>query len=55
VSSASFVKFQQQGTDTRRYIDDGKLKLGRLEVARLDNDPSFPDRGVLRIRLGGGK
>ena len=55
VSSASFVKFQQQGADTRRYIDDGKLKLGRLEVARLDNDPSVPDRGVLRIRLGGGK
>jgi hypothetical protein len=55
VSSASFVKFQRQGTDTRRYIDDGKLTLGRLEVARLDNDPNFPDRGVLRIRLGGGK
>jgi hypothetical protein len=55
VSSATFVKFQRQGADTRRYIDDGKLKLGRLEVARLDNDPNFPDRGVLRIRLGGGK
>lgn len=55
VSSASFVTFQRQGTDTRRYIDEGRLKLARLEVARLDNDPNFPERGVLRIRLGGGK
>jgi hypothetical protein len=31
------------------------LELGRLEIARLDNDPNFPDRGVLRLALQGGK
>ena len=55
VASASVVKFQRQGTNERRYIDDGKLRLGRLEIARLDNDPNFPERGVLRVRMGGGK
>jgi len=55
VASASVVKFQRQGTDTQRYIDDGKLPLGRLEVAQLDSDPNFPERGVVRIALGGGK
>ncbi|MCL4798486.1 MAG: putative baseplate assembly protein [Burkholderiales bacterium] len=55
VASANVVKFQRQGTDTRRYIDDGKLPLGRLEVAQLENDPNFPERGVVRIELGGGK
>jgi hypothetical protein len=49
------VKFQRQGTDEIRFIDDGKLPLGRLEIARLDNDPNFPERGVLRVGMGGGK
>jgi len=31
------------------------MPLDRLEIARLDNDPNFPERGVLRLRLGGGK
>lgn len=55
VASASVVKFQRQGTDTQRYVDDGKLPLGRLEVAQLDSDPNFPERGVVRVELGGGK
>ena len=28
-------------------------RLGRLEIARLDNDPSFPERGVDRTRRRG--
>ena len=55
VASANVVVFQRQGMRDRRYLDDGRLALGCLEIARLDNDPDFPERGVLRIRLGGGK
>ncbi len=33
----------------------GVLELGRLEIARLDNDANFPDRGVLRIEPRGGR
>ena len=29
--------------------------MGRLEIARLDNDPNFPERGVLALTVGGGK
>ncbi len=36
-------------------IDDGVLTVGRLEIARLDNDPNFPERGVLKLSIGGGK
>lgn len=36
-------------------LDDGVLALGRLEIARLDNDPNFPERGVLKLQVGGGK
>jgi hypothetical protein len=28
--------------------------MGRLEIARLDNDPNFPERGTLTLTLGGG-
>ena len=29
--------------------------MNRLEIARLDNDPTFPDRGILVVTTGGGK
>ena len=34
---------------------EGKLMLDRLEIARLDNDLNFPEHGVLRLTLAGGK
>lgn len=36
-------------------LDNGVLTIGRLEIARLDNDPNFPERGVLKLSVGGGK
>jgi hypothetical protein len=33
----------------------GKLEMERLEIARLDNDPSFPEHGVFRLTMEGGK
>lgn len=36
-------------------ILNGALPLGSLEIARLDNDPSFPENGVLKFEIGGGR
>jgi hypothetical protein len=55
VRSVSVSKFQRQGVDSTEALDAGKLVLGRLEIARLDNDPNFPDHGVFRISTGGGQ
>jgi hypothetical protein len=55
VASASAVRFHRQGIDESGHLADGQLSLGRLEIARLDNDANFPERGVLRIRVSGGK
>lgn len=33
---------------------DGRLAVGPLQVARLANDPDFPERGVLKLTLRGG-
>ena len=49
------LKFQRQGIDDTSFLADGFMKLSRLEIARLDNDPNFPEHGVLRFNLFGGK
>jgi hypothetical protein len=36
-------------------LDDGVIGIGRLEIAQLANDPSFPERGRLVLEVGGGK
>ena len=39
----------------RAALDAGLLPIGRLEVARLDNNPDFPERGVFSFVVRGGK
>lgn len=36
-------------------VDGGELSIGRLEIARLDNNPNFPENGVLHLTLEGGR
>ena len=36
-------------------LDDGVLEIGPREIAQLDNDPDFPDRGILTFTFGGGR
>ncbi len=55
VESVHVTKFHRLGVPDGRPLEDGYIELGRLEIARLDNDPNFPERGVLRLTLGGGK
>jgi hypothetical protein len=55
VSSVQITTFQRQGTDSDEALKAGKLILGRLEIARLDNDPNFPEHGVLSLIMEGGK
>jgi hypothetical protein len=55
VQSVIARRFQRQRDDASSALDTGVLPLGRLEIARLDNDPSFPDRGVLLVTAEGGK
>jgi predicted phage baseplate assembly protein len=55
VATVQITTFQRQGQPDSRPLEEGKLSLERLEIARLDNDPNFPERGVFRLHLGGGK
>ncbi|HEV3468475.1 MAG TPA: putative baseplate assembly protein [Pyrinomonadaceae bacterium] len=48
-------KFQRLGFESTQALDAGLMEVGRLEIARLDNDPNFAERGVLRLDMEGGK
>ncbi len=55
VQQVAAIAFQPQGVTTGRYLSSGEIKLGTLQVARLENDPSFPDHGQLTLVMQGGK
>lgn len=47
--------FQRLHEVARGELQRGVLEVGAGEVLRLDNDPNFPDLGLLRIQGEGGK
>jgi hypothetical protein len=55
VSSALITIFQRLNSPSTSGLKTGSLPMGRLEIARLDNDPNFPERGVFRLQMQGGK
>jgi hypothetical protein len=55
VASVEVTRFQRRGRPDPDPIRIGRLELGRQEIARLDNDPDFPERGVFSLIMGGGK
>jgi hypothetical protein len=52
VTVTTFRRYRQPGTDGTAAA---QLPMAANEIARLDNDPNFPDRGVLRVALAGGR
>ena len=55
VDSASVRRFQRWGKPANHELDEGYIPADRLEILRLDNDPNFPENGVIRLNMGGGK
>ena len=55
VTSVSASAFQPQGVITKSYLKRGEIPLGPLQIAQMDNDPSFPNHGRLTLVMQGGK
>jgi hypothetical protein len=55
VVTVTATQFQPQGVNTAQYLSTGEIKLGSLQVARLENDPSFPNHGQLTLAMQGGR
>lgn len=51
-TKSRFRRFWEDRGDSE--LVDGKIAIGRLEVARLDNDPNFPEFGTLNFDATGG-
>jgi hypothetical protein len=48
------TRFQRFGKEAAGELEAEVIELGRTEVARLDNDPSFQENGLLELTLKGG-
>jgi hypothetical protein len=55
VDSAAVRVFRRYGHTDAGELERGVLAIGPWEIARLDNDPSFVEHGVLRVTVQGGK
>lgn len=55
VDSVQVTKLERAGEGPSNEIDDGLLPLGPLEIAQVDNDPSFPEQGTFTLTIGGGR
>jgi hypothetical protein len=54
VASVLVKRFQRWGKVANQEIDNGLLTPAALEIAQLDNDPSFPEHGKLEFDVQGG-
>jgi hypothetical protein len=54
VASVTVITFQRQGQPTTSGIATGYIPLQPLEIARLDNDPNYPEHGLLTVNVCGG-
>jgi hypothetical protein len=55
VESVQVTRLQRLDEGDNGEIASGVLPLGPTEIAQLDNDPNFPERGKLTLVMGGGR
>lgn len=55
VDSVEIKVFGRRGASDAKWLQDGQILLNRLEIVRLNNDPNFPERGVFKLTVTGGK
>lgn len=55
VLAVEVTTLQRFGQGPNQELQMGVLEIGPLEIAQLDNDPSFPEHGILTLTLKGGR
>lgn len=55
VAAVEAVRFERRDRPGGDGLRSGRIDFGRLEIARLDNDPDFPERGTFQVMMRGGK
>jgi predicted phage baseplate assembly protein len=54
VTWVEVLRFQRWRERPRGEIEAGRIAFGRLEIARLDNDPNEPENGHIEFEMEGG-
>jgi hypothetical protein len=54
VQSVTVQKFKRKESSASG-VATGAIDIDRLEIAQLESDPSFPERGVVKLTMGGGR
>ena len=54
VESVTVTTFQRLDQPDPMPLQSGVIELGRLEIARLDNDPNRPENGRVAFVMQGG-
>ncbi|MGH7456377.1 MAG: putative baseplate assembly protein, partial [bacterium] len=55
VERVSVSKLERLFDGPNQEIENAFLPLSAFEIARLDNDPSFPENGILELDVRGGR
>lgn len=55
VASVRVERFERLFAGPRGELEQGFIPLGRMEIARLDNDPVRPEHGILDVTVEGGR
>jgi predicted phage baseplate assembly protein len=53
VDSVHAERFQRLVDPSPTSLEEGVIPMGRLEIARLANNPSFPEHGRIELSVGG--
>lgn len=55
VGSIVITKFRRRGRSDEKELEEGVIKIGSYEIAQLDNDPNYPDKGTIEFIVEGGR
>jgi hypothetical protein len=55
VLAVEVTALQRFGQGSNQELQLGVLEIGSLEIAQLDNDPNFPEHGILTLTMKGGR
>ncbi len=55
VRSVTITQLERLGNGPNQELEDGTLPLSPMEIAQLDNDPNYPERGQFHLTMAGGR
>lgn len=55
IASVAVTRLERLGEGANDELENGILPIGAMEIAQLDNDASFPERGALTLNIAGGR